>query len=172
MDVLWQDIRFAVRGMFKNPISTAIAVLSLALGIGANTTIFTLLNAIFLSPLPVRQPADLMAVYTVDANLGGGFGGLLGVSHPNFRDLRDQNQVFTGLAAYTFPLPVSLASEGEPQQAFAELVTGNYFDVLGVRVLAGRAFLPEEDATPDARAVAVVSYGFCQRRLGGTAIVG
>jgi putative ABC transport system permease protein len=172
MDVLWQDIRFAVRGMFKNPISTAIAVLSLALGIGANTTIFTLLNAVFLAPLPVRQPSELMAVYTVDENSTGGFGGALGVSHPNFRDYRDQNQVFTGMAAYTFPLPVSLAVESDPQQAFAELVTGNYFDVLGVRALAGRTFLPDEDITPDARPVAVVSYAFCQRRLGGTSIVG
>jgi predicted permease len=172
MDVLWHDIRFAVRGMVKNPISTVIAVVSLALGIGANTTIFTLLNALFLAPLPVHQPSELMAVFTVDSNAGGGFGGLLGLSNPNFRDFRDQNQVFTGLAAYTFALPVSLAAAGEPQQAFAELVTGNYFDVLGVRAMAGRTFLADEDVTPDARPVAVASYGFCQRRLGGTAIVG
>jgi predicted permease len=172
MDVLWQDIRFALRGMVKNPISTGIAVLSLALGIGANTTIFTLLNAVFLTPLPVRQPSELMAVYTVDSNATGGFGGLLGISNPNFRDYRDENQVFSGMAAYTFPLPVSLAVEGEPQQALAEMVSGNYFDVLGVRALAGRTFLADEDLTPDARPVAVASYAFCQRRLGGTAIVG
>src|SRR5262245_27359033 len=132
MDVLWQDFRFAVRGMLKNPITTAIAGLSLALGIGANTTIFTILNAVFLAPLPVQRPGELMAVFTVDSNSTGGFGGLLGVSNPNFRDYRDRNQVFTGLAAYTFPLGVSVAGTGEPQQAFAEMVTGNYFDVLGV----------------------------------------
>jgi predicted permease len=172
MDVLWQDIRFAVRGMLKNPISTAIAGLSLALGIGANTTIFTILNAVFLAPLPVHRPGELMTVYTVDSNSTGGFGGLLGVSNPNFRDFRDRNQVFSGLAAYTFPVPVSLAAAGEPQQAFAEMVTGNYFDLLGVRATAGRTFRPDEDVTPDARPVAVASYGFAQRRLGGMAIVG
>src|SRR3954451_7335223 len=111
------DLRYAFRGLRKNRGFALAAVLSLALGIGANTTIFTLLNAVFLAPLPVRQPSELMAVYTVDQNAGGGFGGLLAVSNPNFRDYRDQNQVFTGMTSYTFPLPVSLAVEGEPQQA-------------------------------------------------------
>src|SRR5215468_11154088 len=88
MDTLWQDLRFALRTMRKNPGFTAIAVLSLALGVGANTTIFTLLNAAFLAPLPVERPSELVAVYTTDQTNIGGLGNLRPMSYPNLKDMR------------------------------------------------------------------------------------
>jgi predicted permease len=168
METLSQDVRFALRTMSKNPGSTAVAVLSLALGIGANTTIFTLINAILLAPLPVERPSELVAAYTTDqVSSVGGLGGLLPVSYPNFKDFRQQNQYLLDMAAYSMPTPVSLITTGEPQQGFAELVTGNYFSVLGVKPAMGRFFLPDEDTTPGGDAVVVVSYGSWQRRFGG-----
>jgi predicted permease len=167
MSTFWQDIRYGARTLLKNPGFTVVAVLSLALGIGANTTIFTIVNAVFLTPLPFSRPAELVAVYTVDENAAGGFGGLLGVSNPNYRDYRDKNEVLAGLAAYTFPLGASLMTRTGPEQVFTELVTGNYFQVLGVTAREGRVLLPEEDGAPGANPVAVISYGLWQRRFGG-----
>jgi predicted permease len=167
MNTLWQDVRFAFRTMAANPGVTAVAVLSIGLGVGANTTIFTIINAVFLNPLPVRQASELVAVYTTDANAAGGFGGLLQTSRPNYRDLRERNEAFSDLAGYTFPLPVSLSTGADPQPAFVELVTGNYFDLLGVQAARGRTFSGDEDVTPGARPVVVLSHGFWQRRFGG-----
>jgi predicted permease len=172
MERLWQDLRFALRMMAKHPGVTAVAVLSLALGIGANSTIFTVINAVFLNPLPVHQTSELVAVYTTDSNAPGGFGGLLQTSYPNFKDFRAQNTVFTDMAAYTFPLQVSLSTGGEARQAFVELTTGNYFDVLGVRAARGRTFLPEEDSTPGGHPVLVLGHGLWQRQFGGDEVVG
>ncbi len=167
METLSQDIRFALRTMMKNPGFTAVAVLSLALGIGANTTIFTLLNAVLLAPLPVERASELVAVYTTDQVGIGGLGGVLPMSYLNFKDFRQQNQYFGDMAAYSLPNPVSLITTGEPQQAFAELVTGNYFNVLGVKPAIGRVFLPDEDTKPGGDPVVVLSHGFWQRRFGG-----
>jgi putative ABC transport system permease protein len=167
MNTLWQDIRFAIRTMAANPGMTAVAVLSIGLGIGANTTIFTVINAVFLNPLPVRHASELVAVYTTDSNQVGGFGGLLGTSRPNYRDLRDQNDTFSGLAAYTFPLQASLSAGSDPQPAFIELATGNYFDVLGVQAARGRTFSADEDLTPGAKPVVILSHGYWKRRFGG-----
>jgi putative ABC transport system permease protein len=169
MEIVWQDIRLALRTIRKNPGFTAVAVLSLALGVGANTTIFTLLNAAFLSPLPVDHPSDLVAVYTSDQNNIGGFGNLNGVSYPNLKDFRERNESVSGMAGYSFPIPISVITATTPQQGFAELVTGNYFEVLGVKAARGRVFGPDEDTKPGGAPVAVLSYGFWQRRLGGDA---
>jgi predicted permease len=168
METLSQDVRFAVRSMIRNPGFAAVAALSLALGIGANTTIFTLLNAVLLAPLPVDRVSELVAVYTTDkVSSFGGLGGLLPMSHPNFEDYQRQNRSLADMAAYTFPNPVSLITKGESEQAFAELVTGNYFRVLGVAPVVGRVFLPDEDRKPGADPVVVLSYGCWQRRFGG-----
>ena len=168
MGTLSQDVRFALRTMIRNPGFTVAAVVSLALGIGANTTIFTLLNAILLAPLPVERPSELVAAYTTDrVTTIGGLGGLLPMSHPNFEDFRQQNRFLLDMAAYSMPSPISLITTGEPQQGFAELATGNYFRVLGVKPAMGRFFLPDEDTTPGGDAVVVVSYGSWQRRFGG-----
>ncbi len=172
METFWQDIRFSLRTMAKNPGFTAVAILSLALGVGANTTIFTILNALLLTPLPVERPSELVAVCTIDQNSKTPFGGITQVSYPNMKDFREQNTTLAAVAGYTFGNPVSvIINGGEPQQAFAELVTGNYFDVLGVRAWRGRTFLPEEDVARGAHPVAVLAYGFWQRRLGGDASI-
>jgi predicted permease len=172
MDTIWQDIRYSVRTLVKTPAFTIAAIVSLALGIGANTTIFTLLNTLFLNPLPVARPSELVAVLTVASRNATQFGNLLPLSYPNLKDFRERNAVLTDLAGYSPPLALSLSASGvtgEPQRVFAQLVTGNYFDVLGVRPAAGRFFAPDEDRTPGTHPVAVMGYGLWQRRLGGRA---
>jgi predicted permease len=169
MDTTWQDFRYAVRTLVKAPAFTIAAILSLALGIGANTTIFTLLNTLFLNPLPVERPSELVAVFTTASRNATQFGNLLPLSYPNLKDFRERNGVLTDLAGYSPPLPLSLSTGDEPQRVFAQLVTGNYFEVLGVRPVAGRFFTPGDDRKPGEPAIAVVGYGLWQRRFGGRA---
>ncbi len=162
----WQDLRYGVRMMFKSPGFTLAAVLSLALGIGANTTIFTMVKALFLNPLPVEDASTLVAIFTTDEkNKGQGFD-LMPISGPNYKDLRDQAGVFSGVAGFTFT-PLSISSgTGEPENVPAVLVSGNYFDVLGVKAVAGRTFLPEEDSVPGAHPVVVISHRLWKNRFG------
>jgi len=162
-----QDLRYAFRAAVRNPAFMLVVVGSLALGIGANTTIFTVINAIFLRPLPVAHQESLVAVFTVDAKnpAGVGGGGLLGTSMPNYRDYRDRVGAFSGLAAYQ-GLAFNLGSGSEPEQVQGQIVTGNFFDVLGVPAAHGRTFLPEEDAKPGASPVVVLSDGLWKRRFG------
>jgi predicted permease len=167
MDRLWQDIRYGFRSLRRSPALTATAVLSLALGVGANTTMFTLMNTLFLNPLPVARPSELVAVFTLDSKNPTRFGNLLPVSYPNLADFRAQNDVLTDLAGYSAPLPLSLSTDGAPERVFAQLVTGNYFDVLGLTPSAGRFFVRDEDRTPGTHPVAVIGHGFWQRRFGG-----
>jgi putative ABC transport system permease protein len=137
-----------------------VATASLALGIGLNTAIFSLISAVLLQPLPVRDPARLVSVFTLDRINPG----LLYNSYPNYKDYRDRNTVFSGLALYT-PIQATLTGENEPEDVPGQLVTGNYFDVLGVKPVFGRTFLPEEDRVPGADAVVVISYAFWTRRF-------
>ncbi len=164
-DVL-QDLRFGARLLFRNLLFTAVAVFSLALGIGANTTIFSVFNAIFLSTLPARDPERLVSVFTTDAKNTGRFLDYMQLSYPNFEDYRDQNQVFSGLVAQV-GAPMSLGTRGEPEAVFGEVVSGNYFDVLGVKMAAGRPFLAEEDSAEGKFPVVVLSYKLWQRVFGG-----
>jgi len=169
MSTFLHDLKFGARLLAKTPAFTAVAALSLALGIGANTTIFTLVNAVLLNPLPVEDPSQLVSVWTTDernqaAQAGFGF---LQTSPMNFKDLRDKNEVFSGLSAHV-GLPLNITGgTGQPEQVFGEMVTGNYFSVLGARPLAGRGFLADEDQTPGAKLVAVLGYGEWQKRYGG-----
>ncbi len=167
METLWQDVRFGVRTLVKSPVFTLAAAISLALGIGVNTTIFTLVNAVFLNPLPVEQASELVGVFTVDERNQGPFTNLLQTSYPNYRDYRDKNEVFTGLAASLPGLGASLALGSDPQQVNVELVTGNYFDLLGVRPALGRFFAAGDDQKPGGHPIAVLSHGLWQRRFGG-----
>src|SRR5262249_38581979 len=132
MSTFFQDLKFGARLLAKTPAFTAIAALSLALGIGANTTIFTLVNAVLLHPLPVEDPSQLVSVFANDERNQEGVGaGFLQLSPANYRDLRDKNEVFSGLAAHQgIPLNIS-GGHGDPQQVFGEIVSGNYFTVLG-----------------------------------------
>jgi predicted permease len=147
------DLRSGLRAFTKSRSFTLVAVTSLALGIGANTTVFTLLNAIFLRPLPVEDPSRLVAVSTLEHGLS-----TVLCSYPNYIDYRDHNSVFSSLLLYA-PITVSLTGPAEPQNLMAQIVSGNYFSTLGVRPTIGRGFLPEEDVSPGASAVAVISYG-------------
>ena len=162
------DVRFALRLLSSRPGVTAAAALSLGLGIGANTAIFSLVNEVFLSPLPVERPAELVALFTtVPQNQQGAFGQNFATSRMNFEDYRTRTDVFTDLTAAVF-LPFSLSGgSGEPEQVFGQLVTGNYFRTLGPPMALGRGFVDAEDAAPGSGPVTVLSYGLWQRRYGG-----
>ena len=131
MATLLQDFRFAARLLLKSPGFTAVAVLSLALGIGANTTIFTLVNAVLLHPLPMKDPDSLVAVFTTDERNRGAFFNLMPTSPLNFADYRKLSDVFTGLVAHQ-GLALSFSGKGEPEQIFGEIVSGDFFTVPGV----------------------------------------
>ena len=135
-----QDIRWAIRLAIRNRALTLVIVLSLALGIGANTTIFTLINAVFLRPLPVRDPERLVQVFTVMAKSAA----YQSLSLANYRDFRDHVSELSGLAAWR-GVGVNMAGGSEPLGAVGQLVTGNYFQVLGVEAARGRTFTPDED---------------------------
>ena len=172
MGTLLQDVRFAARLLVKSPGFTLVAVLSLALGIGANTTIFTIVNAVLLHPLPMKDPDSLVAVFTTDERNRGTFFNYMQTSRLNFVDYQKLSDDFTGFVAHQ-GIALSYAGKGEPEQIFGELVSGDYFSVLGVTPVLGRGFLPDEDKVPGASLVTVLGYNFWQHQLGGDpAIVG
>ena len=138
------------------------AILSLGLGIGANTAIFTIVNALFIHTVPVRDAAGLMFVYTLDSRIPG----YLNHSYLNYKDYRELNQVFSDMTLYC-PIGVSLTNTGEPEPAMAEIVSGNFFDVLGVKTVMGRAIQPDEDRLPGANPVAVISHNLWKGRFAG-----
>ena len=164
------DVRYALRMLVKNPGFTAIAVLMLALGIGANTAIFTVVNAAILRPrLGIGSPESLVDVGRSDRGVG-----FDNMTYPNFRDYRERNTTLAAMAGLVLePRAVSLGSADGAERVYATLVSGNYFDVLQVRPHLGRFFLPEEDRTKGAAPVAVLSHAFWQRRFSSDpAIVG
>ena len=169
-----QDIRFALRLLRRNPVFSVIAIATLALGIGINTAAFTLFNAFVLRPLPVREPQALVRLNARDRS-----GRIQNFSIAEYRDIRDRTDLFTGVIALA-PLPVSLgdAVAGRAatdysiipsgyQFAFGATVSGNYFDVLGGQPVLGRLLTPDDDLTPGAHAVVVLSEGFWRRQFGG-----
>jgi predicted permease len=163
-----QDLRGGLRMLKKSPGFTLVAVLSLALGIGANTAIFTIINAVFLHPLPVEEPARLAEMFTrdtqtIDANVNFQ---LTGTSLPNYEDYRDQNTVFSGLALVTFPIPLNWGGQAEPQQLNASMVSGNFFDVLGVKPYRGRTFIADGDKKIGGNPEVVLSYSLWARGFG------
>ena len=163
MNTLWQDLRYAVRTFAKAPGFTIIAVLSLALGIGANAAIFTLVNAVLFKPMPVPHPEQLVALYTTEpsSRYPGQF------SYPDYRDYRDHNEVFSDLFVHD-GIPVSMKSNNDKAELiWGELVSGNYFTGLGVTPAAGRVLTPEDDRAEGASPVAVLRHTFWQRRFGG-----
>ncbi len=162
METLMQDLRYGLRLLVKRPVFALVAVVSLALGIGANTAIFALVDSFLWQPFPVENPDRLVAVLTTDPKNPG----FLPVSTLNYEDFRDQNQVLSGLAASSF-LGADLTAGGETERVFGFFVSGNYFDVLGVRLTHGRGFLPEEDKALGGHPVVVLSHGVWQQRLGG-----
>src|ERR1700709_1531938 len=137
------DLRYALRMLVKSPGFFAAAFLALALGIGVNTTIFSVVNTLLLRPLPVGHPGRLVQIYTLDARAGKQANSFL-----NFQDFAKQNTVFAGIAGYQF-VPMGLSRGGETTSVFAQAVSGNYFSLLEVTPSLGRGFLPEEDRTAD-----------------------
>ena len=160
METLLKDLRYGIRSLLKRPGFAAIAVITLALGIGANTAIFSLVNMVMLRSLPVDHPEQVVSV-----SLRAKGDAINAFSYPNYLDFRDRNQVLAGLLAYRF-VPMSLSRGGNNERIWSYEVSGNYFDVLGVQAIKGRMFLPEEDRTRLSHPVAVVSYTSWQRRFG------
>jgi macrolide transport system ATP-binding/permease protein len=159
-----QDLRYGLRMLAKSPGFTAVAVLSLTLGIGANTTIFTLAKAIFLKSLPVSEPARLMSFFSTAQSKGGPLQEYLPTPYLNAVDYREKNDVFSGVAI-AVPTGVDLTIGGKKVQAFCEIVNANFFDVVGVQPQLGRGFSAEEDKTP--QPVMVISYALWNREFGG-----
>ncbi|HZU21401.1 MAG TPA: ABC transporter permease [Terriglobales bacterium] len=165
VEKMLHDVRYALRSMRKAPGFAAVAVLTLALGIGANTAIFTIVNAVFLHPLPVEDAAHLVQIDTTDVrNKPGAGGGGLGVSGPNLQDIRERAQSFSAVTAFTFT-NVSMTVNGQADQYTSQLVAGNYFDTLGVKAALGRSFRKEEDAELGAGPVVVISHGLWERKF-------
>jgi putative ABC transport system permease protein len=163
MDILLRDIRFALRSFLKRPGFVAIALVALALGIGANTAIFSLVNAVVLQPLPYEDPDRLVWVW---GNVRNG-GNRASVSPPDFLDFRSQNKTFEQFAASgTSPLPVNLTGSGEPERLTASGVTGNYFQALAVTPALGRPFSLENER-PGNDQVTILSHALWQKRFGG-----
>lgn len=161
-ETLVQDLRYGLRILYRRPVFTAGAVVALALGIGANTAIFSLTNAILFRPFPVRNPASLVSLYHTDARSPGSFSP---TSYPEYLDYRNHSEVFAGLTAYA-RIPVNLSGGSLTRRGSVELVTADYFRVLGLNPLMGRAFLPEEDLGPGAHPVAVISHALWQSGFG------
>ena len=162
MDALLRDLKHAVRSLGRRPAFTAVAVVSLALGIGANSAIFTIVNAFLLRDLPLERPEELVEIYTSDGTLAEAT-----TSYPDYLDIAALDEVFSDVVAYNATF-ARIGQETGSDLIFGEVVTGNYFDVLGVQPALGRGFLPEEDATPGTHAVVVLGHGYWQRQFGGS----
>jgi len=158
MNPLWQDLRYGARMLLKRPAFSLIAVIKLALGIGANLTIFTFVDTMFFRPLPVAEPYQLV---NVGAVIGEGH------AYPLYAHLRDQSKSFEALAAHYSTAPLNMSGDGDSQMMRGAVVSANYFSTLGVNPVRGRFFLPEEDSVPDRDQVVVISEGMWQSRFGG-----
>ena len=168
-DAMFQDIRYGIRLMIKTPGVTAVAVLALALGIGVNTAVLSAVTAMVLRPLPIENAEELITPHwgsKKDAQVWDEF------SHANYLDLRDQNKSFSGLSAsretsggISFGESRGSGDDDRAEVVWGELVTANYFEVMGAKPIIGRVFLPEEDLTPNAHPVAVISQRVWQQHF-------
>ncbi|HWY70819.1 MAG TPA: ABC transporter permease [Terriglobales bacterium] len=169
MDRFLQDLRYALRQLTKSPAFTVTALLTLALGIGANTAIYSLLDQVMLRSLPVQDPEQLVMLKSSGSDRGriSAYGGSSDdyFSYPMYRDLRDKNSVFSGVVA-TDQVQVGVQWHNQPELVQGELVSGNYFDVLGVKPAVGRLLVQSDDEVQERSPVVVLSYGYWQRRFG------
>jgi predicted permease len=162
LETFLQDLRYGLRVLRKNPGFTLAAVLSLAMGIGANLTIFSFVDAFFLRPIPAREPEQLV---TVEARRNGRWNAFY--AYPAYTHYRDHSKSFDALAAHYSTAPLNLVIEGNARMANGAVVSANYFSMLGIQPRLGRFFLPEEDAVPDRNPVVVISYRMWQDHFGG-----
>jgi predicted permease len=170
---LWQDLVYAARMLRNAPGFTAVAALTLALGIGANTAVFTIISTLLLNPLPVANSSELAAINTTQAKMTTQSGEFQLMSYLNIKDFRDRTHSFSSFAAHSNPTAITMTDTGEPHRVFVEVVSGNYFETLGIHPFMGRFFLPSEDVTPGAAPVVVLGYAAWQGRFGGASdIVG
>ena len=161
MKTLWQDARYGLRMLLKKPGFTLTAVITLALGIGATSTIFSFVNGILLRPLPYQDSERLVLLDEIAGKRGNA---PMGVSPLNFLDWREQNRVFTGVAAY-YQSGQSLTGRGEPEQLSGASISYNTFEILGVAPILGRTFTAEEDR-PESDMVVILGHGLWERRFG------
>ena len=159
-DHLAQDVRFALRMLRKNPGFTLVAVLTLALGIGANTAIFSVIDAVMLRKLPVKDPQDLIQLATV------GPYGVATFSHPGYRRFRDENHVCSEMGVIGWLNKLHASIDGQAETVEGRIVSGNFFSLLGVGTSVGRTFTSQDEKTPQSSAVAVISYDYWKRRFG------
>jgi predicted permease len=162
MKNLFNDIRLGFRIMRKHPMLTATVILTLSLGIGVNTAIFNLGESLLRRPLPVERPDQLQVLFTKKA----GAEGYRGLSYPDYVDYQKANTAFSGLIAYS-ALPLSFSASGQNERVWGEIVTGGYFNLLGVKPAAGRLLTPDDDKTAGGHPVVVLSHSFWQTRFGG-----
>ncbi len=160
IETLWQDLRYGLRTLVKNPGFTAVAIITLALGIGANTALFSVVNSVLLNPLPYFQSDRLVALYSRTYN-----DPKFSISYPNFLDWVRENRSFSSLAAYRSE-DFNLTGMGDPERVPAEMVSATFFPLLGVNLVIGRTFLPEEDQL-GAAPVALIGSGLWNRKFGG-----
>ena len=162
MHSIWQDFHFSARSLLRHRGFTFAAVLSLGLGVGASSAVFALLDALFLQPLPFRQPEQLVAVKSRSEDGRK----VVGLSYPDYLDYKEREDIFSGLLTY-FRLPFSISVAGRVERVAGDIVSENYFTVLGLQMPLGRGFLPEEESGGRGEPVAVISYDLWQRALGG-----
>jgi predicted permease len=162
MGALWQDVRYALRVLLKSPGFTATAILTLALGIGANSTIFSWINSTLLNPIPGAASTGNILAFTS----GGNSRTPIPFSYPDFLDLRQRTKSFSALTAFSIE-PMNLTGKAKPERTWGTLVSANYFDFLGVRPTLGRGFLQSEDIAPNGAPVVVISYRMWQLRYAG-----
>jgi predicted permease len=166
MSSLCQDLRYSLRMILKAPGYAAVAILTLALGIGANTTIFSWINSTLLNPVPgLASPNEVVAL-----SLGKSVENPFPFTYPDYEAMRDGQRSFSGLTVFN-TTPMSLTGKGKPERVWGVVASGNYFDVLGVRPILGRGFLPAEDEKPNGAPVAVISYRMWQTHFGGDPLV-
>jgi predicted permease len=166
LESIWVDVRFAMRQLRKSPSFSLTVILSLTLGLGANTTIFTFVNALLLKPPAVADAGHLVEVMTHNAKASG-IEAFLPLSYPGYVTLRDHNRSLSGFAAFDGePHTVSWSHDGEGEMVYGQLVSSNFFSVLGVEPALGRFFQPDEDKAGSSAPTVVISYPFWQRQLG------
>ena len=174
METLWQDLRYGIRTLGRTRGLTLVGILSLGLGLGANTTIFTFINTLLLRPPLVHDPSGLLEVWQYNTTRGSGIGSNMQLSYPEYAYYRDHNRSFSAMGAFTGESPVMIWNRGgEGETLRAALVSANFFSILGVQPALGRGFVPEEDGVATAAPVVVLSHATWRQRLASDpAIVG
>jgi hypothetical protein len=165
LEMVGRDFGYAVRTLRRSRGFAAVAALTLALGIGANTAIFTLLDQVLLRLLPVKNPQQLVLLTMRGHHYGSNWGGNA-ISYPMYRDFQDHNEVFSGMFC-RFPDAASLTFAGHAERTRVELVSGTYFDVLGVSAAVGRTITLDDDRVPNGHPVVMLSYDYWKQRFGG-----